>query len=70
MLYMKFMSGKRMTFQNTYTLAHWFDNPILKITLLSEPFPLASFLIHNLHKGTLASWFIYVTKLNIKITRW
>jgi hypothetical protein len=51
-------------------LAHWFDNPILKIPLLSEPFSLASSLIHNLYKGTLASWFTYIAKLNIKITRW
>jgi len=70
MLYLKFISGKRRTLQNTYTLAYWFDNPILKITLLSEPFSLASFLIHNLYKGTLVSWFTYTAKLNITVTSW
>jgi hypothetical protein len=70
MLYLKYISEKCTTLQNTYTLAHWFDNPILKITLLSEPFSLVSFLIHNLYKGTLASWFKYIAKLNIKNTRW
>lgn len=70
MLYLKFISAKRRTLPNTYMLAHWFDNPILKIPLLSEPFSLASSLIHNLYKGTLASWFTYIAKLNIKITRW